>query len=288
MHSATERLSREIRDLSSLNDRVKALRDAYAQAECLVVTCGPSLGDVSKEQLQRASDGRVTIAVKQATDVVGDVSDFHCFNAFNVSRFSPAHDSTIRCFVADAKRRSPQFNGRDLEFEQRDGNGDLRNSLAHERSFQGYELANGLVRPFGPGIMYELVFFLAAHVGVSRITTVGWDIGDPAGQNTHFYDDDSARSYFSAGRAGPGSGPRRLRDLVPEPIKFQRRRLQNKRAHAAGALYNRTQALPGESELVSSSVPALVEWLAGHGCELRVVSPSPHFPPGVARVSIDD
>ncbi len=35
-----------------------------------------------------------------------------------------------------------------------------------------------LTRWYGPGIMYETVIHLAMHLGVNKITTLGWDIGD--------------------------------------------------------------------------------------------------------------
>ena len=44
--------------------------------------------------------------------------------------------------------------------------------------------------PYGPGMMYEIVFYLVEHLGFKQVTTVGWDnkliSKDPSKQ--HFYD----------------------------------------------------------------------------------------------------
>ena len=50
---------------------------------------------------------------------------------------------------------------------------------------------NRLDRPWGPSIMHETVLYMAVHLGVSRIRTIGWDHIDPKGKKNkinHFYD----------------------------------------------------------------------------------------------------
>lgn len=36
----------------------------------------------------------------------------------------------------------------------------------------------GMNQPWGPGIMYEMAIPLCLYLGVRKIVTVGWDIGD--------------------------------------------------------------------------------------------------------------
>ena len=152
----------------------------------------------------------LTIAVKQAIDVVGEQADFHCWNSFNVSRFKRPSPSTIRCFIAGPSSRIPQWNRRDLSFPQVEGKGGLANSLAYSRDFSEHLIASDPVRPFGPGIMYELVFYLAVHLGVSEIITIGWDIAS-AGERTPTTTTRRSTNHSSkrAGRRCRHPGPER-------------------------------------------------------------------------------
>jgi hypothetical protein len=162
-----------------------------------------------------------------------------------------------------------------------DGHGDLRGSLAATADFDAYRLDRMATRPFGPGIIYELVFYLAVHLGVAEIVTVGWDISDPKGMNTHYYDSASERQHFALGR---GNQPGR-KSRVPELVRAPRRQILARRAHRRGELYSRTRALPGEAEVVSASTAALASWLTSMGVELAVVSDSPHFTSEVTRLA---
>ncbi len=211
--------------------------------------------------------------------------DFHCFNSFNVTRWAPVATETIRCFVREPTGRVPQLNPWDLRFDTEDAGGDLSDSLAATKAFESYGLFRTLVRPFGPGIMYELVFFLAVHLGVSEIVTVGWDISNAAGKNTHFYDSAADRAHFEQGRT-PAPASQRL--IVPEALRAPRRRLLAAKAHRRGELYSKTRALPGEAELMAASTEPLAAWLASVGVALTVVSDSPHFEAGVARMSSEE
>ena len=51
-------------------------------------------------------------------------------------------------------------------------------STSYTRNFKNWELYEQGQLVWGPGIMYESGFPLALHLGVSRIVTIGWDIGD--------------------------------------------------------------------------------------------------------------
>lgn len=262
------------------------MRNRYRGATCVVVTCGPSLGDVPADDLRRALAGHLTIAVKQAVDVVGPQADFQCWNSFNVRRFGVQSTDTIRAFVREPTGRIPQFNRHDLVLPQDNGEGQLVRSIAYRRDFEAYNLTDGLRRPFGPGIMYELVFHLAEHLGVAKIITVGWDIAGPSGKNTHFYDNAAEAAYYERGRAAPGStGPTR-RQRVPEPLRYYGRWAKNARAHRRGETYNRTASLIGESEVVGDSTTDLAAWLAGHRISLAAVTASPHLSPAIERLSV--
>ena len=59
--------------------------------------------------------------------------------------------------------------------------------LASKKDFDNWTLEKILKRPWGPGIMYEVVFYFAEHLGVSKIYTVGWDFEKPGTQKSRHY-----------------------------------------------------------------------------------------------------
>lgn len=287
MHEQTPTVAKEVRRAKSLDDKLGLLRNRYRGETCVIVTCGPSLASVPDVRLREHLSGVLTIAVKQAIDVVGDQADFHCWNSFNVSRYKCPSDDSIRCFVPDPTGRRPQFNGKDLTFPQFDGNGGLGNSLASTQAFSDCLLANDPRRPFGPGIMYELAFYLAVHLGVAEIITIGWDIANSFGGNDHFYDHAKDQTYFRNERQGPPPPPN-LRSRVPEPIRYGVRLTRNMFAHSRGQLYNRTKTLPGETEMVARSTVGLADWLHDIDVSISAVTDSPHLADNIRRLSVDD
>lgn len=285
MHQSTPGLAAQVRRVGPLQKKTALLSNRYAGETCVIVTCGPSLAAVPAAQLRASLNGVLTIAVKQAIDVVGEQADFHSWNSFNVTRFKWPSPSTIRCFVAGPNSRIPQWNRRDLSFPQLDGKGGLANSLAHSRDFNEHLIVNDPVRPFGPGIMYELVFYLAVHLGVAQIITVGWDIASSGGKNTHYYDSSDDTLFFEKGRSiMPASEPRTDGSRIPEPLRYPARVAKTAMAHARGQLYNRTASLIGEPEVVGESTAELAEWLLSAGVGLAAVTDSTHLGGHITRL----
>jgi hypothetical protein len=60
-------------------------------------------------------------------------------------------------------------------------------------------MENQLTRPCGPGIMMETVLYTAIHLGVSRITAIGWDINNAKKleDHKHFYGE--TKSLYNRG-----------------------------------------------------------------------------------------
>lgn len=288
MHELTLQLAADVRRARSLGEQIRLLANRFEDAICVVATSGPSLRTVPPEPLRQALQGVPTIVVKQAIDIVGDQADFHCWNSFNVAKFGKGAPETIRCLVTEPTGRMVQWNKSDMRFPLVPNDGDIRHSLALRRNFDDYLLSHSESRPFGPGIMYELVLYLAVHLGVKEIITIGWDIAsaEPAGPYTHFYDLDDRPPR---GPEIAASGAREWgRSRVPEPLHRVVRSARTARLHHGGQIYNRTKPLPGEFELVSTSTSAAAEWLNRMGVSWRAVTDSPHLDPRIGRLSIED
>jgi len=135
--------------------------------------------------------------------------------------------------------------------------------------------------------MYELVSYLAVHLGVGKILTIGWDIANSSGKNTHFYDGRDDHEFFERGRLTPGvaAGARRH---VPDAVRLPLRRVRARRDHRRGVLYNRTTSLNGETELVAESTRDLKRWLDTLGVGLTITTDSEFLDPTIDRVSVED
>ena len=290
MHELTRALGRDVRRADHVDAQIDLLKGRFAGETCVIVTCGPSLATVPADELRRRLRGRLVISVKQAIDVVGASADFQCWNSFNVTRFEVPSPDTIRCLVGDPSGRFPQFNRRDIEFPQVDARGRLETSLAATRDFGDHLLGDHTLRPFGPGIMYELVVYLAVHLGVAEILTIGWDIANRSGRNTHFYDGSDDQAFFERGRVTPDAAgaAASARRHVPDAVRLPVRRLRARRDHRRGVLYNRTTPLDGETELVSDSTGSLKQWLDTVGVGLTVTTDSEFLDPSIGRVSVEE
>ena len=59
---------------------------------------------------------------------------------------------------------------------------------------------------YGPGIMYETVVHLALYLGVSKIVTLGWDIGDTSKFKGNDLREDVWQDHFYEGYEGVDLG----------------------------------------------------------------------------------
>lgn len=283
MHPNTEAVSGHIRSARG-DDRIRALLNAYTGQAGVVVTCGPSLAGYDPVALRRVLRGKVVFAVKQAIEVVGDEADFLCFNSYNVSRYKASSRHTIGVFGDEPSGKLPQLNAFDLRLPLERHSGQLSESLVVRQNFDDYLLSDHRTRPWGPGILHEMVFYLAIHLGLSELTTVGWDIANARGNNVHFYDSSDRTSFFDRGRSEAYSMVP-VRRALPMPVRSALRLLRAGMVHSRGGVYNRTTMISGESEVVAASTAATSVWMSSHGLSLRVAGESSLVDQSVLRIS---
>ena len=285
MHPATNELAPSLRSASDRTRQIELLKDAYRGARCAIVTCGPSLARLDAERLRRSLDGVLTIAIKQAVEVVGNQADLLCFNSYNVSRYGVSSPLTIRVFGAEPSGQVPQLNRFDISLPHAPHASDLSESLVVTRDFDRYLLSCSLERPWGPGILHEEALFLAVHLGVSELITVGWDIANDRRNNVHFYDSSSSATFYDKGRDAHRMA--RLRGEMPRAVKRAARWTRALLHHRAGRVYNRTTMLPGEAEAVRDAIPATSAWLQSHGTTLRLASGNSSLTRDVPRIELE-
>lgn len=204
MHSKTPELKRQVVLEDTLSAQLQVLHKQFAGETLFVLACGPSLREYTAEQYQSLLTGKVVVAVKQAIEV-SPSSDFHCFNHCNYSPYHKIYEiseDTISMFCQPRPRKG-WFPERRVKFdvgfpENIRGRPVITRPISF---FDRYLMHRHPNRPRGEGIMHSTILFLGVHLGVSRIVTVGWDLGAPKGYK-HFY-----AKLQRSGRMSRGYGP---------------------------------------------------------------------------------
>jgi len=180
-------------------DRLDLLKDAFKGEECYILTCGPSLSEYEADQLKEKLKDKLVFTVKQAYEEFRDIADFHFFNSCNFTPFGPADGKPLISVGSSGETlpwtRDQAWDDQELDIFVKVVNDSrsIDTSLAGKRNFNDWTLDKSVNRPWGPGIMYESVFYMAEHLGVSEVHTVGWDFEAPGTTTSHhYYDGDVA------------------------------------------------------------------------------------------------
>lgn len=192
-------LKEKFAEFDHTRDRLDLLKDAFKGEECYILTCGPSLTEYEIAHLKEKLKNKLVFTVKQAYEEYSDIADFHFFNSCNFTPFESTDSKPVISVGSSGETlpwtREQVWAGQELDIFVRvinDSRG-INTSLAGERNFNEWTLDKSVNRPWGPGIMYESVFYMAEHLGASEIYTVGWDFEAPGTTTSHhYYDEDIA------------------------------------------------------------------------------------------------
>ena len=175
--------------------KIQELEDLHKDQDCVILTCGPSLNKYTTEYLEEKLAGKVVIAVKQSIDVYPR-SDFHCWNCCNlplpVGDIHYQYNQGIPIVVASSNfTRGLKCSSKqhvDIFCKIPNPSIDGWKFLVFTKDYDNWTFKKSPdKRPCGPSIMFETVFFLAYHIGVKSITTIGWDLQEKPRQLEHFY-----------------------------------------------------------------------------------------------------
>lgn len=177
----------------------KILKDAYKGEKCIVFSCGPSL--ISREEYDKhiAGKGYRVATVKQAFYRMNDQVDFQFFNCNNFTLYKPKNPNTLFFSAAVAglnQTKSSTWGEQEIDIFDRihpEYAGKQDKTIAELKNFDDWKFDREILRPWGPGIVYETVLFHLLHMGFKEIIINGFDLGKP---NTglrelkHFYNED--------------------------------------------------------------------------------------------------
>ncbi|MBC8436918.1 hypothetical protein H8D85_01195 [bacterium] len=156
-------------------------RNCYKNKSALIVGCGPSLNEYTKEQLLKEASKDIIISIKQAFNILPIETDFHIINDNNMIQYTYTNDTVV---LSNSGRPSfPHLNmlkncknlfhfGRHV--------GPLNPSVVSTGDFSINEIKTSKHKThMGPGIMLEIVIPFIILSGFSHIKFIGWDYSNP-------------------------------------------------------------------------------------------------------------
>ncbi len=215
MHKNTLNLINNINQYENIPDRLKLLKDSYKDETCYIVSAGPSLKNYTQEYLKEKLKDKLVISIKQSFNILKEIVDFHVLNFTNFQPydynntnnivvwevFEQYHPEMILKNNLKCELMLPVIGNRESDIVKR-----INESQAGKLNFDDYTLDKTMDRMYGPGIMYETVIHLALYLGVKKIVTLGWDIGDISKfkgdkyedvWQDHFYEDTSDKMAYA-------------------------------------------------------------------------------------------
>jgi len=193
-----------------LKINISKLGNCHVNRSCVILTCGPSLKEFTKSEIKKFCKGKIVICIKEAIVEFADIADYHVCNENRLRKYNNTNNKTytsiMQCREIDL--RSDICDEYDIIIEEEiryHDNRNINNQLFKTKDFDKYNFDNNVKRPWGPGILYETVFYLCLYMGIKQVNTIGWDLidmNDKTGTISHYFDKSSDIDYKSSQRWG--------------------------------------------------------------------------------------
>ncbi len=179
-----------MRGWSTVRGKLGTLQGQLIGQTLNVVTCGPSLNQWTTAFLHKRLKDEPLLAIKQAYDRVPGIADFHLINSHHRKEYDydRNHPVVLMADNPDTKDQLGKYADIWLNLGPVRGHY-FDDSLSGAQDFDDWTwdkragCENLLCH--GPTIFFTVVPFLAIHLGVSRLITIGLDMAP--GDTSHFY-----------------------------------------------------------------------------------------------------
>ena len=178
----------QLQSYDSIEERLNFLKGKFEGDTAYLISCGPSLTTHDQKVLREKLKDKLVICAKQSLNYLNDICDIHLVSTYNFQPYKYENDATIKSFQLTACNMEDELNRItqkwsheiDLYFPVISGPWiTLEGSTAYTRNFDNWkQLGSETQVMWGPGILYESGFPMCYLLGVKRIVTIGWDIGD--------------------------------------------------------------------------------------------------------------
>lgn len=173
--------------------RLIDFKDLHKDKECVILTCGPSLTEYSKKMVKEFIKDKIVICVKESIIEYKDEADYFFSNPSRERAFeiNPKTVEIYQSLINGKCKSNPDL----ILYEDRPFS--ENNQLLKVKNFDKYNLATNPKRPWGPGILYETVFYFCLYAGFKNVYTIGWDLIDTNKSHimTHYFEEFKTSEY---------------------------------------------------------------------------------------------
>lgn len=186
--------------MNTTNLKLEDLKNKHKDTECVILTCGPSLVEYPREKVLEFLKGKVVICIKEAIIEYKEEADYFIDNPCRTRTFEFA-DKTIK--IHQKGKNDKLMMDYDLLIHEQHPFC-REKQLLNVRNYDDYNMDNNLLRQWGPGIMYETVFYLCQYMGFKNVYTIGWDLIDlkKTIKITHYFDNNKSNEYKQSQKWG--------------------------------------------------------------------------------------
>lgn len=172
---------------------MEKLKNCHLNKDCVILTCGPSLTEYPKDIIKKFLKDKIVICIKESVIEYKNEADYFISNGTR-DRIFDFNKKTIKIYQLDTVNKPK--NNVDITFEE-DHPFDIHRQLLRAKNFETYNFNNSIKRPWGPGILYETVFYMCLYMGFKNVYTIGWDLIDTKTTSnvTHYFEDYNSDEY---------------------------------------------------------------------------------------------
>jgi hypothetical protein len=181
--------------------KLPELYKKYKDKECVILSCGPSLKEYSKDKITNFCKNKIVICIKEAVLEYEDICDYFIFNRWRVRNYNIKNKKiTVICQTTPNHPNCPGKNKVDLIIPH---DRDFKNKcLLKNHNFELNNFEKKISRTWGPGILLETVFYITLYMGIKKCYTIGWDLTDKdkIGTIEHYFDKNNDKKYSESMR----------------------------------------------------------------------------------------
>lgn len=177
-------------DKKVYRSNINTIHNFLSGRDCVILTCGPSLTEYDKSQIREFCKGKIVICIKESILEYGDICDIFFANESRFRNYD-LDNSYLKIYqkgkkvFKDIRDKYDMILEEDLEFRKD------QMQILKTREFEKYDMTKTTKRPWGPGILYESVFYFCKYIGIANVYTIGWDLIDPVVHDNikHYFED---------------------------------------------------------------------------------------------------
>lgn len=153
------------------DEQLRAIQGSYADRRMWLFSCSSELNEHTHESLDDAIAPNDCVACVKQSITRAPRCDFHLLNRIKLDAYEYGANHPVTIGYEQGGCRPPC----DIVCGFSTPSYRPEDSVTSRGDFDAWTFEKTHVRPYGPGIVNELGFYLAVHLGVREVVTVGYD-----------------------------------------------------------------------------------------------------------------